>query len=163
VLFQTCHPVFCNTLRLPVNTAEFVLCLAALLECSVTATFSFVVKYTTTHFVVVYAARVMTDIEQEIRELHRAWKEAPEGSKQEALAKAEYQRLSALQLESSKLTNAGKHARDDDDVAEPPLKKTRTGVWSEKHLDEDTVCCVICHACFKEWHLCKVSIGCPTV
>ncbi len=45
----------------------------------------------------------MTDIEQEIRELLQAWKEAPEGSKQEAIAKAEYERLSALQVKAGKL------------------------------------------------------------
>ena len=107
----------------------------------------------------------MTDIEREIRELLYAWKVAPEGSIQEAVAQAEYQRRSALQVESSKLRNSGKHARDDGDVAEPPWKKTRTGAWSERHrdLDENTVCCVISYACLKAWHLCKVSIGCTTV
>ncbi len=153
-------------LRLLASTAEFSLCLAALLgvsPTSVTATFCFVVKYTTTHFVVVCSARVVTEIEREIRELLHARQEAPEGSKQEAIAKAESQRLSALQVESSKLRNAGKHVRDDDDVAEPPLKKTRTGACSEKHrdLDANTICCVICCACLKEWHLCKVSIAVP--
>ena len=46
----------------------------------------------------------MTDIEQEIRDFLREWKAAPEGSKQEAIAKAEYSRLSALQAKTGKLT-----------------------------------------------------------
>jgi len=35
--------------------------------------------------------------------------------------------------------------RDDDDVAEPLMKKIRTGAWSEKHqdLDEKILCCVM--------------------
>ncbi len=46
----------------------------------------------------------MTDIEQEIRDWLKEWKEAPEGSKREALAKAEYDRLSALQIKTGKLS-----------------------------------------------------------
>ncbi len=46
----------------------------------------------------------MADIEQEIRQFLKAWQEAPEGSKQEAIAKAEYARLSALQAKAGKLT-----------------------------------------------------------
>ena len=109
------------------------------------------------------SARVMTDIQREIREMLHAWKEAPEGSVQEVITKAEYQRLSVLQFESFQLRNASKHVRDDDDRAEAPLKKTRTGAWSEKHcdLDENTVCSVICCACLKEWHLCIVSTAVP--
>ncbi len=45
----------------------------------------------------------MTDIKREIRKMLHAWKEAPEGSVQEAIAKVEYQRLSALQFERLKL------------------------------------------------------------
>ena len=46
----------------------------------------------------------MTDIEQEIRHWLKEWQEAPEGSTQEALAKAEYDRLSALQIKTGKLS-----------------------------------------------------------
>ena len=43
----------------------------------------------------------MTDIQREIREMLRAWKEAPEGSVQEVIAKAEYQRLSAQKCQQA--------------------------------------------------------------
>lgn len=61
-------------------------------------------NYITTHFIVFCCDRVMTDMEQEIRDLLKEWKEAPEGSKQEAVAKAEYDRLSALQVKTGKLS-----------------------------------------------------------
>ena len=47
----------------------------------------------------------MTDIEQEIRDFLRKWEQAPEGSEQEAIAKAGYDRLSALQAETGKLSS----------------------------------------------------------
>ena len=40
----------------------------------------------------------MIDLEQEIRMRLKAWEQAPGGSKQEAIAKAEYERLSAYHL-----------------------------------------------------------------
>ena len=46
----------------------------------------------------------MTELEQEIKSWLKAWQEAPEASKQEIVAKAEYDRLSALQAKAGKLT-----------------------------------------------------------
>ena len=46
----------------------------------------------------------MTDLDQEIRIRLKQWEQAPGGSKQEAIAKAEYERLSALQAKAGKLS-----------------------------------------------------------
>ncbi|KAL0038302.1 hypothetical protein WJX77_001356 [Trebouxia sp. C0004] len=49
--------------------------------------------------------RAMTDIGQHIRDSLKKWNEAPEGSKQEAIAKAEYNRLSALHIKADRISD----------------------------------------------------------
>lgn len=63
----------------------------------------------------------MTDLEHEIRSRLKAWQEAPEGSKQEAIAKTEYDRLSAIQAKAGKLTRRSSTANHKTAIVESRL------------------------------------------